>query len=52
MPKVWVISRHSGSLHFGPPYLHKRTSIAVKPQRLDCVAGHVGLEVRRETGKE
>ena len=22
------------------------------PQRPDCVAGHVGLEVRRETGKE
>ena len=22
------------------------------PQRPDCLAGHVGLEVRRETGKE
>src|SRR5262249_32578591 len=25
---------------------------AHEPQRADCLAGHVGLEVRRETGKE
>jgi hypothetical protein len=26
--------------------------VHVSRWRLDCVAGHVGLEVRRETGKE
>ena len=27
-------------------------NVASCPQSRDCLAGHVGLEVRRETGKE
>jgi hypothetical protein len=30
----------------------KQARVLHIPQRPDCVAGHVGLEVRRETGKE
>ena len=30
----------------------RRWEAQLGPRRLDCVAGHVRLEVRRETGKE
>ena len=42
--------RRSASLSHGSVGSMFLTTLAA--QRADCLAGHIGLEVRRETGKE
>jgi hypothetical protein len=46
-PHVAALSLRARPAESGEPF-----RITIAPQRPDCVAGHVGLEVRRETGKE